>query len=165
MAKDRLSHLNQDGEVRMVDVGSKSVTQREAVARAKLLVNANTVRVLSSGESPKGDVLAVARVAGIMAAKRTADLIPLCHPLGLTHAEVQLNLQQTVDGGTIEVTATVRTQDKTGVEMEALTAASISALTVYDMCKSLDREMVIEEVLLLSKKGGRGGEFFHSRVK
>ncbi|MCG8347862.1 MAG: cyclic pyranopterin monophosphate synthase MoaC [Chloroflexales bacterium] len=152
----RLTHLDAQGQAQMVDVGEKAVTQREAVARAMVQMQPATLRLIMDGAMPKGDVLAVARVAGIMAAKRTADLIPLCHPLNLTHVAVTLTPASGQDALLIE--AVVRTNGPTGVEMEALTAASIAALTVYDMCKAVERGMRISEIRLAQKRGGRSGE-------
>ena len=140
-----LSHVGEDGEVRMVDVGGKPLSRRRAVARAEVRMAAETAQRLR--ELPKGDALAVAQIAGIMAAKRTSELIPLCHPLPLTHVEVTLAV---VDGA-VEIVATAETTAQTGVEMEALTAASIAALTVYDMAKAIDKSMVVAEVRLLEK--------------
>ncbi|MBA4370824.1 MAG: cyclic pyranopterin monophosphate synthase MoaC [Coriobacteriaceae bacterium] len=149
----RLSHVNEAGEARMVDVAGKAVTHRRAVAGAHVAMRPETLAMIAEGRAPKGDVFAAARLAGIMAAKRTSDLIPLCHPLPLTHASVEL--EPDADG--VRITATCETDAKTGVEMEALTAASIAALTLYDMCKAVDRGMVIGEVVLLSKEGGASG--------
>jgi cyclic pyranopterin phosphate synthase len=140
----------------MVDVGQKDETPREAVARGAVLMLPETLRLIVAGELPKGDVLAVARVAGIMAAKRTPDLIPLCHPLLLTH--VAVDLKPDPDRQAILIEATVRTTGKTGVEMEALTAVSAAALTIYDMCKAVDRGMRIVDIRLAQKRGGRSGE-------
>ena len=140
-----LSHVGKDGDVRMVDVGGKPLSRRRATARAEVRMAAETARQLR--ELPKGDALATAQVAGIMAAKRTSELIPLCHPLPLTHIEVTL----TVMDGAVEIVAVVETTAQTGVEMEALTAASVAALTVYDMAKAIDKEMVVAEVRLLEK--------------
>lgn len=139
----------------MVDVGGKAVTRRRAVARGVVSMNPATAAAIAGGTLPKGDVLAVARVAGIQAAKRTSDLVPLCHPLPLTAVAVELE----VTGSAVEITATVETTGQTGVEMEALTAVSVAALTVYDMCKSADKEMSIGEVALWEKSGGRSGEY------
>lgn len=162
-----LSHLNSAGEAHMVDVGGKPETEREAVAVARLSARRETVALLRDGALPKGDVLATARIAGIMAAKRTAELIPLCHPLALSHVgialEAVLPAQETAPAH-VEVRATVRTRGPTGVEMEALTAATVAALTLYDMCKAVDREMVIEHTYLESKRGGRRGDFWHPRA-
>jgi cyclic pyranopterin phosphate synthase len=140
-----LSHVDESGAVRMVDVGAKPLSRRRAVARAEVRMAAETARKLR--ELPKGDALTTAQLAGIMAAKRTSDLIPLCHPLPLSHIEVTLQ----VGDGLVEIVATAETTAQTGVEMEALTAASVAALTVYDMAKAIDKEMVIAEVRLLEK--------------
>lgn len=142
----------------MVDVGDKPVTARTAVASGFLRMSAETIAAVRDHSTPKGDPLEVARVAGIMAAKRTADLIPMCHPLPLSFVEVQLELRD--DG--IAITATARTDGKTGVEMEALTAAAVAALTLYDMCKAIDKAMVITDVRLESKTGGRSGDYKRS---
>ena len=142
----------------MVDVGDKPVTTRTAVASGFVKMAAATVAAIRAHKTPKGDPLETARLAGIMAAKRTAELIPLCHPLPLSHADVQLEVKD--DG--IALTATARTDGKTGVEMEALTAASVAALTIYDMCKALDKGMVITDIQLESKTGGRSGDYTRS---
>ena len=139
----------------MVDVGDKSATKRRAVARATVRTTAEVTAAVSDGSMKKGDVLAVARIAGIQAAKRTSDLIPLCHPLAITKVSVNL----TVNGASIDIEATVETVGQTGVEMEALTAASVAALTIYDMCKSADKAMTITDVALWEKSGGRSGDF------
>ncbi|MGB5696544.1 MAG: cyclic pyranopterin monophosphate synthase MoaC [Polyangiales bacterium] len=154
---DELTHLDQHGQARMVDVGAKERTSREARARATLRMNPETRRLLLSGESPKGDALATARIAGIQAAKRTAELIPLCHPLAITGCEV--TLAPADDEQRFVIEASVRCADRTGVEMEALTAATVAALTLYDMLKAIDRGMAIEEVVLLEKSGGRSGHY------
>ena len=151
-----LTHLDQEGSARMVDVGSKPVTDRQATATGYLSVSPETVRLIQQGLNKKGDVLTVAQLAGIMGAKRTSDLIPLCHPLPLNRVNVELELDPQQDR--INVTATVSTSAKTGVEMEALTAVSVAALTVYDMCKSADRGIRIEGVRLLRKSGGQSGD-------
>jgi cyclic pyranopterin phosphate synthase len=151
-----LSHLDAEGHARMVDIGAKDETHREAVARGMVLMQPETLRLIAVGGLPKGDVLAVARVAGIMAAKRAPDLIPLCHPLLLTHVAVELTPDEAATAVRIE--ATVRTTGKTGVEMEALTAVSAAALTIYDMCKAVDRGMRINDIRLAQKRGGRSGE-------
>jgi cyclic pyranopterin monophosphate synthase len=140
-----LSHVDESGAVRMVDVGAKPLSKRRAVAHAEVVMSNETTRRLH--ELPKGDVLATAQLAGIMAAKRTSELIPLCHPLPLSHIAVEL----TVRDGAVEITAVAETTAQTGVEMEALTAASVAALTVYDMCKAVDKEMVVSDVKLLEK--------------
>jgi len=152
-----LSHLDAEGHARMVDVSAKADTSREATARGRVSMLASTLALIVEGRMPKGDVLAVARVAGIMAAKRTPDLIPLCHPLQLTGVEVILTPDDASPG--IEIEATVRTTGKTGVEMEALTAVSAAALTVYDMCKAVERSMRIEDIRLVAKSGGKSGDF------
>ena len=150
-----LTHMDDEGRARMVDVGDKPVTTRTAVASGFVRMAAATVQAIREHRTPKGDPLEVARLAGIMAAKRTAELIPLCHPLPLAHADVQLEVRD--DG--IQITATARTDGKTGVEMEALTAASIAALTLYDMCKAMDKAMEITDIRLESKTGGRSGNY------
>jgi cyclic pyranopterin phosphate synthase len=152
---DEFSHLDKRGQARMVDVGSKNVTEREAVAEATVLLSPPVRDALFGGGLPKGDALAVARVAGIQAAKRTADLIPLCHPLPLS--AVSIDLDETEVG--VRVVSTVRTTDRTGVEMEALTAASVAALTIYDMVKGVERAAEITDVRLLRKIGGKSGEW------
>ena len=151
----RLSHVDAQGQVRMVDVGDKPVTTREALARGEITMSAPALRQIRSGKVKKGDPLQTARLAGIMAAKQTSALIPLCHPLPLTHVSVELT--PTRRGYRIE--ARVRTNAQTGVEMEALTAVSVAALTIYDMVKAVDKEMVIGEISLIEKKGGRSGHY------
>lgn len=151
-----LTHLDHEGRARMVDVGAKQETHREAIARGAVRMRPETLQLIIAGGMPKGDVLAVARVAGIMAAKRTSEIIPLCHPLMLTY--VGIDLQPAPDDAALLIEATVRTTGKTGVEMEALTAVSAAALTVYDMCKAVDRAMRIEAIRLAQKRGGRSGE-------
>lgn len=153
--RPRLSHLDDTGAVRMVDVGNKPVTAREAVARGRITMSREALRQVRGGVLKKGDPLQVARLAGIMAAKRTADLIPLCHPLPLSHLDVQLLPGR--DGYTIEARA--RTSSRTGVEMEALTAVAVAALTIYDMVKAVDKTMVIGEIRLVEKRGGRSGHY------
>jgi cyclic pyranopterin phosphate synthase len=148
-----LSHLDERGAARMVDVSAKAETERVAVAGARVVLRPETAALLAAGDLPKGDALAVARVAGIMAAKRTPDLIPLCHPLPITGVEVDLE----VEPEAVAIRATVRTTGRTGVEMEALTAVSVAALTLYDMVKGVQRDVRIEGVRLLAKRGGRSG--------
>ncbi len=155
MSRDRSSHIDESGRARMVDVGAKPVTQREAIARGRVRLSPDAFRAAVEGSAKKGDVLGVARIAGIQAAKRTAEWIPLAHPLPLESVEIEFHPQQEVPA--IEVEATVRVTAKTGVEMEALVAVSAAALTLYDMCKSIDRGMVIEDVRLLRKSGGKSG--------
>ena len=146
-----LSHLDDAGRARMVDVGAKEVTDRRAVARAAVRMSAETAAVVRAGDAPKGDVLGTARIAGIQAAKRTAELIPLCHPLPLTFIDVRIEARD----DHVEIEAEARTSAQTGVEMEAMTAASVAALTVYDMVKGLERGVEIVDVALLEKSGGR----------
>jgi cyclic pyranopterin monophosphate synthase len=152
-----LTHLDDEGTARMVDVGAKEETGRRAVARAVVRMSPQTAAVVAVGDAPKGDVLGVARIAGIQAAKRTGELIPLCHPIGLDHVDVDARLD--ADAGTVTLIATAGVTARTGVEMEAMTAAAIAALTVYDMVKGLERGVVIEAVELLRKSGGRSGEW------
>ena len=154
---NKLSHLDEKGNARMVDVTGKAATARTAVARGKVLMQPGTLALIEAGAMQKGDVLGVARIAGIMAAKKTSDLIPLCHPLALTDVDVQFFLQPSRSELTIE--ATVRTVGKTGVEMEAMTAVGITALTIYDMCKAVDRQMILSDIKLISKQGGKSGVF------
>jgi cyclic pyranopterin phosphate synthase len=151
-----LTHLDAQGRANMVDVSDKALTVREAVAEALVRMRPATLQMITQGEHPKGDVFAVARIAGIQAAKKTSDLIPLCHPLMLTSVKVEL-LPEGLDA--VRITARCKLTGQTGVEMEALTAASIAALTLYDMCKAVDRGMVIEAVRLLEKVGGKSGAF------
>lgn len=150
-----LTHFNDEGRARMVDVTDKDVTCREAAAEATVLVNENTMRLIKDGNINKGDVLAVAQVAGIMAAKKTADIIPMCHPLALSGVDISF----TTDDTRINIKATVRCKGITGVEMEALTAVSTAALTVYDMCKAVQRDIEITDIRLLYKSGGKSGVF------
>lgn len=154
---DRLTHLDEQGAARMVDVTEKAVTEREAIAEGRILMAQQTLNMIVDGEHPKGDVLAVARVAGIMAAKKTHDLIPLCHALNLT--SVKLTLTPEASPPAVRVEARCKLAGQTGVEMEALTAVSIATLTLYDMCKAVDRGMEITGVRLLEKKGGRSGHW------
>jgi len=154
-ARKKLTHIDRKGAARMVDVGAKSVTERRAIARGLLRVSAATVELVRDGATPKGDVLAAARIAGIMAAKRTSDLIPLTHPLPLTHVSVELTLE--AEGIAIE--ATVATSAQTGVEMEALTAVTIAGLTLYDMLKSVERGAKLTDVRLVEKTGGKSGTY------
>jgi len=153
----RLSHVDESGRARMVDVGAKADTERLAVARGRVTMRPETLALVQAGRARKGDVLTVAQVAGIQAAKRTHELIPMCHPLLLTHVAVELAPGQDEGGAWIDVEATVRTTGKTGVEMEALTAASMAALTIYDMCKAADRGMSITDLRLVLKSGGKSG--------
>jgi len=155
MDEERLSHLDEDGHVRMVDVGGKDETDRVAIAEAKVSMEPGTRDRLFAGDLPKGDALAVARVAGIMAAKRTAELIPLCHPIAITSVSIEVISSE--HGASVR--ATVSTRDRTGVEMEAMTAASVAALTLYDMIKGVERGASIDAVRLIAKSGGRSGEW------
>jgi cyclic pyranopterin monophosphate synthase len=153
----QLTHLDEEGRARMVDVGDKPVTSRVAVAEGHLRTAPETVERIREGTTPKGDPLMVGELAGVMAAKRTADLIPLCHPLPLSAVDVRLALDPALPG--VRATATVRTSGRTGVEMEALTAVSCALLAVYDMCKAIDREMSIGGVRVLEKRGGQSGDW------
>lgn len=155
-----LTHLDQQGNARMVDVTEKAIIQREATAEARVTMQPETLVMITEGRHKKGDVLAVARIAGIQAAKKTSDLIPLCHPLMLTSVKVELTPD--VAHHQILIRATCKLAGRTGVEMEALTAASIAALTIYDMCKGADRGISIGDVFLLSKEGGRSGAYLRS---
>jgi len=150
-----LTHFNQAGEAHMVDVGDKTISERIAIAEGFMTMQPQTLELIRQGGHKKGDVLAVARLAGIMAAKKTGDLIPLCHPLMLTH--VQVNFTLLTDNTTLQCQATVKTSGQTGVEMEALTAVHIALLTVYDMCKAVDRGMTFEKIRLIKKAGGKSG--------
>lgn len=151
----QLSHVDSSGRVRMVDVGDKAETSREAVARGRITVGQAALRAIRGGTVKKGDPLEAARLAGIIAAKKTSDLIPLCHQIPLSHVQVEITLEK----GGYAIEARVRTTAKTGVEMEALTAVSIAALTLYDMLKALDKTMVIGEICVMEKRGGRSGEY------
>ena len=157
MTTKKLSHVDEQGRARMVDVGAKEPSEREAVARATLRMLPDTLRVIGEGRAPKGDVLATARIAGIQAAKRTPELIPLCHHVALTSCEVRFDTD--ADGERLHIIATARALDRTGVEMEALTAVSVAALTVYDMLKAADKAMVIGEIRLALKQGGKSGRY------
>jgi cyclic pyranopterin phosphate synthase len=157
MVDNRLTHLDEHGAARMVDVGAKPETERMAVAGGAVYMQPETLRLIQAGALKKGDVLVVARLAGIMAAKKTADLIPLCHPLALTQIDVDLKLDEARSA--VQITATARTVGKTGVEMEALTAVTVAALTVYDMAKAVDRGMRLSDIRLLEKQGGQHGDY------
>jgi cyclic pyranopterin phosphate synthase len=152
-----LTHIDTEGRAHMVDVSEKDETDRVAVAGARVRMQPETLARIQAGDIAKGDVLATARLAGIMAAKRTADLIPLCHPLALT--SVAVDLACVPEKSAVEITATCRLKGRTGVEMEALTAASVAALTIYDMCKAIDRGMVVTDLRLLKKSGGKSGDY------
>jgi cyclic pyranopterin phosphate synthase len=153
----KLTHIDEQGSAHMVDVGGKSESERLAIASGTVYMKQETLRLIRGGALKKGDVLMVARLAGIMAAKKTADLIPLCHPLPLTHIDVDLKLDDVHSA--VQIMATARTTGKTGVEMEALTAVSVAALTVYDMAKAVDREMRLSDIHLLEKRGGQHGDY------
>lgn len=153
-----LTHVDEQGRAHMVDVGGKPDTHRVAVARGQVRMKRETLALIQQNALSKGDALAVARIAGIMAAKKTAELIPLCHPLMLTHVGVEFELAEAEGDGVIEITATVETTDKTGVEMEALTAVSVAALTIYDMGKAVDRAMRLTDIRLIEKHGGKSGD-------
>jgi cyclic pyranopterin phosphate synthase len=153
----RLTHLDAEGNAAMVDVGDKDVTERSATARGSIYMQPETIALITSGGVKKGDVLSVARLAGIMGAKRTPDLIPLCHPLALTSVSVDLSIDPSRNA--VDISATCKLRGRTGVEMEALTAVAVAALTVYDMCKAADRGMRIADVRLVHKSGGKSGTF------
>lgn len=157
MTDDPLNHFNHRGEAHMVDVGDKPVSQRLAIAEGTISMQYATLQRVLQGDNKKGDVLAVARVAGVMAAKKTADLIPLCHPLQLSHVDIQLGADEVKQ--TVHCIVEVKTTGQTGVEMEALTAVQITLLTIYDMCKAMDRGMVISDVRLVKKSGGKSGDW------
>ena len=152
----QLTHLDAEGHVQMVDVGRKPDTERVAVARGEVLMRPETLRLIAEGSLPKGDVLTTAQLAGILAAKQTPNLIPLCHPLLLTKVDVAFEIDE--EASRIEITATVRTRGKTGVEMEALTAVSVAALTIYDMAKAVEKSMRIHDIRLVRKSGGKSGD-------
>ncbi len=152
-----LTHFNQAGEARMVDVGDKAVTVRRAVAAGRIAMLPQTLELIEQGGHKKGDVLGVARVAGIMATKRTAELVPMCHPLSLTHVSIDFEIDSV--NNAVECRVTAETRGQTGVEMEALTGVQVALLTIYDMCKAVDRGMVIDAVRLLAKSGGKSGDW------
>lgn len=152
-----LTHFNQQGDAHMVDVGSKAVTKRVAITEGRIFMKDSTLQKVIAGDNKKGDVLGIARIAGIMAAKKTADLIPLCHPLAITHVDIQLSIEE--GPAAIYCQSTVEVSGKTGVEMEALNATQVALLTIYDMCKAVDRGMHIEGVRLLKKSGGKSGDW------
>jgi cyclic pyranopterin monophosphate synthase len=156
----KLSHIDEQGRARMVDVSDKNVTRRIAVARGAITMRPQTLALILEEKIEKGDVFSVARVAGIMAAKKTSELIPMCHPLSITSVEINLHPQE--NPSRVEIEAAVRVDGKTGVEMEAMTAACVAALTIYDMCKAVDREMSISEVRLIKKSGGKSGSFIRN---
>jgi len=153
----RLTHLDEKGKAKMVDVTEKQVTVREAIAKGSVYMKPETLKLIKNKKIPKGDVFSVARVAGIMAAKRTGEFIPMCHPLNITSVNIDFNLDSKKNK--IDIQSHVKITGQTGVEMEALTAVSVAALTIYDMCKAVDKEMVISDIMLMEKKGGRSGHF------
>ncbi len=153
----KLTHFDKEGRARMVDVSEKPSTQREAVARGAVYMKPETLTLIKDRKISKGDVLGVARVAGIMAAKKTSELIPMCHPLNITSINIDFNLDD--ENSKVDVEARVKIVGQTGVEMEALTAVSAAALTIYDMCKAVDKEMTLSEIMLMEKRGGKSGEF------
>ena len=156
-AEGRLTHLDDRGRVKMVDIGAKPDSERTATAGGRVLMKPTTARLIREGNIKKGDVLAVARIAGIMAAKRTAELIPLCHPIPISEIALELTVDEAKSA--VEIVATVKTSGKTGVEMEALTAVTAAALTIYDMAKAVDREMRLADIRLLEKRGGLHGDY------
>lgn len=153
----KLTHIDKKGKAKMVDVTSKDITVREAVAKGNIFMQQGTLKAILTNEIKKGDVLGVARVAGIMAAKRTGEIIPLCHPLNIT--SIDISFEPVRDKDCIDITATVKVSSQTGVEMEALTAVSVAALTIYDMCKAIDKGMTISNIRLIKKTGGKGGAY------
>jgi cyclic pyranopterin phosphate synthase len=157
------SHLDEKGKARMVDVTAKKPSVREAVARGKVLMRPDIITLIERGEIPKGDVLNVAKIAGIMAAKKTGDMIPMCHPLELTGIDIEFTIN--AERGEITIEAKVKNVGRTGVEMEAMTAVSVAALTIYDMCKSADKNMVLTDIKLISKHGGKSGPFVRDMEK
>lgn len=158
-----LSHLDKDGKARMVDVSAKPLSEREAVARGTVHITPETMQLITAKAVPKGDVIAVARIAGIMAAKKTGELIPMCHPLNIT--SVSLDITADSANSKMDIEAKVRIVGQTGVEMEALTAVSVAALTIYDMCKAVDKGIIISDIMLMEKRGGKSGEFNRNKTK
>lgn len=155
--KHSLTHIDEQGRARMVDVSEKEVTARKAVARGLIRMEKETLELIKAGDVKKGDVLAVAQVAGIMGAKKTCDIIPMCHPIQITGVDIDFKIDE--KHSSIEILATTKTMDRTGIEMEALTAVAIAALTIYDMCKAVDKRMEIQEIKLMKKSGGKSGTF------
>jgi len=153
----KFTHIDKDGKARMVDVSEKAATMREALARGFVSMKPDTVQLILDKNIPKGDVIATARIAGIMAAKKTGELIPMCHPLNITSVVVEIAVEE--EKSRVRIEATAKVVGQTGVEMEALTAVSVAALTIYDMCKAVDREMMISDIVLVEKRGGKSGEF------
>lgn len=157
----KLTHIDKQGRVKMVDVTEKPSTHRKAIARGSVNMKPATLKLILDKKMPKGDVLCVARIAGIAAAKKTSDLIPMCHPLNITAVNININTER--NKSKIDIEAEVRVTGQTGVEMEALTAVSVAALTIYDMCKAVDKEMVISDIMLIEKRGGRSGIYKRKR--
>lgn len=157
----KLTHLDEKGRAKMVDVSEKQITRREAVARGSVYMKPDTIKLIKDRKIPKGDVFSVAKIAGIAAAKKTSELIPLCHPLSIASVDIDFDLNG--KRNKVEIEARVKVVGQTGVEMEALTAVSVAALTIYDMCKAVDKEMVISDIMLMEKKGGRSGHFKRRR--
>lgn len=153
----KLTHIDEEGKARMVDVSEKATTQREALARGSVTMNHETIELIKDRSIAKGDVIAVARIAGIMAAKKTSDLIPMCHPLNITSVKVDITIED--EQNRVDIEAKVKITGQTGVEMEALTAVSVAALTIYDMCKAVDKGMIITDIMLIEKRGGKSGEY------
>jgi cyclic pyranopterin phosphate synthase len=153
----RLTHLDKEGRAKMVDISEKPLTQREAVAKGSVYMKPETLRLIEDKKVPKGDVLCVSRVAGIMAAKKTSELIPMCHPLNITSVDINFKLDSKKNK--VDIEARTKILGQTGVEMEALTAVSVAALTIYDMCKAVDKEMVVSDIMLMEKRGGRSGAY------
>lgn len=154
---NKLTHLDKHGRPKMVDVSSKQPTERKAVAKCSVRMKKSTLKLIASDKGPKGDALNVAKLAGIMAAKKTGELIPLCHPLNITSAEIDFKLNKVKN--IIEIESCVKTTGQTGVEMEALTAAAVAALTIYDMCKAVDKDIIISDIMLVEKRSGKSGIF------
>lgn len=168
MQVKKLTHFDESGRARMVDVSDKDITSREAIATGSVYLKPETLKLIRGGGIKKGDVLSVAQVAGIMGAKKTPEIIPMCHPLMLTGVQISFDVDEEPDErglSSINISAAVKTKGQTGVEMEALTAVSTAALTIYDMCKSADKDMIIGEICLLSKKGGKSGEYIKGNRK
>jgi cyclic pyranopterin phosphate synthase len=159
MDEKKLSHVNEQGDAQMVDVGNKQQTDRIAVAVGEIVMKPETLQMIREDKIKKGDVLTVAKVAGISAAKKTSEMIPLCHPLALNHISIEFEFDEELPG--VRITASVKTNGKTGVEMEALTAVSISALTIYDMAKAIEKTMTIQNIHLVEKRGGKSGDFIN----
>ncbi len=158
----KFSHFDEKGRAKMADVTGKPVTEREAIAKGSVIMKPATIALIRDRAVPKGDVITVAKTAAIMAAKKTSDLIPMCHPLGITSVDVDITIDE--KRSRVDIRSKVRTVGQTGVEMEALTAATVAALTVYDMCKSADKEMMISDIVLLEKRGGKSGEYRRSKT-